>query len=903
LRRLLFILRNKRFINKEENSMKLRRIIALVVIATLITIFATTVFAATGASFGYPSGNGEANQVFVSSANADEGLIEPNSVDGNLGEGDTWKFTARPIAGYEFDRWDVSGADNVSGLDKSSPVLSFSYKEGSLTADEANKFSAVAVFKAAAADPETTESAEASEEPETSVSPEASTVPETSVSPEASTVPETSVSPETSVTPQPSTEPSIAPQSVMGMDALGAQAAQNYTLTIQKIGSSSSTNGSTVNPANGTSFPAGTVVDLSATPNSSSKLVGFFSTLVNTSYGNTYRGLIDKVTMDGNKTVYALFSSNNYTFDHIDVELDGTITIDRQINGVSQPGYPKTLNITVSHPSATIVAGGSTINLPENKFNVQGAEFRALNQSYTWPSSVTVNATLKDQNGNTYPFHHEFTQGEIKAAYAFCPGTEPNRSKGFDYVLDAKDIENEIVHTVVFKTSTGGKIGDGSTNTITHTGVPDGTDISTIAPATIPDPGYRFTGWSPSLPSTVTDDGTYTAQFEPVSTFKVKNMNGPGNSGSGMGGDHGYIHATYNGSSVDLDAGEEHTFVYVASAGNVQVDFVPDSGWSFLYYVIDNGAQHINRDPDNIDPNTYVGQSGSNDTIKLNPKWTTGLYTVTYDANGATGGNVPVDSSTYGNDDTVTVIGNTGILVRMGYTFGGWTMSQDGSGTVYNANDTFTMGSANVTLFAKWNADNYTITFDLAGKGTTSNQTVFDNKHYGDTFPTAPTVTANSGWTFTGWSPSPLPTTVTKSATYTAQYTQNNYTITFDLAGKGITSNQTVFENKHYGDAFPTSPTVIANSGWTFTGWSPSPLPTKVTGSATYTAQYTPNYTITFDLAGKGTTSNQTVFNNLHSGDPFPTEPTVTANNGWTFGNSFGHLYCAIYAEQLYDNV
>lgn len=873
--------------------MKLKRIIALVVIATLVTIFATTVFAATGASFSYPSGNGEANQVLVSSANADEGLIEPSSADGNFGEGDTWKFTARPMADYEFDRWDVSGADNVSGLDKSSPVLSFSYKEGGLTADEANRFSAVAVFKAAAPEAEASvipepsaepgASLEASVEPsvEPSAEPAPSASPEASTEPETSTEPEKTASPEASTEPQPSTEPSIAPSSVMGMNALAAPAAQNYTLTIEKIGTSTATNDAVLNPTSGSSFAAGTVVNLSATANSSSKLVGFFSTLVNTSYGKTYKGLIDKVTMDGNKTVYALFSNNSYDFDHIDVELDGTITIDRQINGVSQPGYPKTLNITVSNPSATIVAG-STINLPKNKFSVQGVEFRALNLSYTWPSSVTVNATLTDQNKNTYPFSHEFTESEMKAAYAFCPGTEQGRSKGFDYVLDAKDIENEIVHTVVFKTSAGGKIGDGSTDTITHTGVADGTEITTIKPAATPDPGYEFTGWSPSLPDTVTDDGTYTAQFEPVSTFRVKNMNGPGNSGSGMGGDHGYIHATYNGSSVDLDAGEEHTFVYVAGVSNVEADFVPDSSWSFLYYVIDNGAQHINRDPDNIDPSAYAGQSGSNDTIKLNPKWTTGLYKVTYDKNGATGGSVPVDSNTYGNDDTVTVLGNTGSLIRTGYTFAGWTMSQDGTGTVYNAGDTFIMGSADVTLFAKWNAENYTITFDLADKGSTLNETVF-TKHYGDVFPTEPTVTADAGYTFTGWSPSPLPATVTGTATYTAQYTEIDYTVTYDLGTNGDSDETKVFPGLHYGNPTPAAPNVTADNGYTFIGWKPAREAT-VTGDVTYTAQYNTNeYTVKYDLGTHGDSDDTKEFTGLLYGQSTPAEPNVTADNGWTF--------------------
>ena len=79
------------------------------------------------------------------------------------------------------------------------------------------------------------------------------------------------------------------------------------------------------------------------------------------------------------------------------------------------------------------------------------------------------------------------------------------------------------------------------------------------------------------------------------------------------------------------------------------------------------------------------------------------LYTVTYDGNGATGGTVPTDPNTYPTGATVPVQGNTGNLVRAGYTFDGWNTSPDGTGMIfYNPGDTFTIGSADVTLYAMW---------------------------------------------------------------------------------------------------------------------------------------------------------------------------------------------------------
>jgi len=77
-------------------------------------------------------------------------------------------------------------------------------------------------------------------------------------------------------------------------------------------------------------------------------------------------------------------------------------------------------------------------------------------------------------------------------------------------------------------------------------------------------------------------------------------------------------------------------------------------------------------------------------------------YTVTYNGNGNTGGNVPVDSATYQQGQTVTVLGNTGSLVKAGDSFGGWNTVAGGAGTAYTPGQTFTMGAANVTLYAQW---------------------------------------------------------------------------------------------------------------------------------------------------------------------------------------------------------
>ena len=77
-------------------------------------------------------------------------------------------------------------------------------------------------------------------------------------------------------------------------------------------------------------------------------------------------------------------------------------------------------------------------------------------------------------------------------------------------------------------------------------------------------------------------------------------------------------------------------------------------------------------------------------------------YTVTYDGNGYDGGAVPTDSNNYEQDADVTVLGNTGSLVKTGYIFSSWNTATDGNGTTYTQGQTFTMPSSDMTLYAQW---------------------------------------------------------------------------------------------------------------------------------------------------------------------------------------------------------
>ena len=77
-------------------------------------------------------------------------------------------------------------------------------------------------------------------------------------------------------------------------------------------------------------------------------------------------------------------------------------------------------------------------------------------------------------------------------------------------------------------------------------------------------------------------------------------------------------------------------------------------------------------------------------------------YTVTYDGNLNTGGAVPVDSlSPYTSGSTVTVLGNTGSLIKTDYQFARWDTTANNTGTSRQPGATFTIGG-NTVLYALW---------------------------------------------------------------------------------------------------------------------------------------------------------------------------------------------------------
>ena len=168
---------------------------------------------------------------------------------------------------------------------------------------------------------------------------------------------------------------------------------------------------------------------------------------------------------------------------------------------------------------------------------------------------------------------------------------------------------------------------------------------------------------------------------------------------------------------------------------------------------------------------------------------------------------------------------------KPGWTFAGWT--PDVAETV----------TGDATYTAKWTQDEYTVTYVPGDHGTFDSQS-YNKKHYGDKTPAFDgETTGEPGWTFAGWTPD-VAETVTGDATYTAKWTQNEYTVTYVPGDHGAFEPQS-YNKKHYGDATPAfDGETTGEPGWTFAGWEPEVAET-VTGDVTYTAKFVPDKTKT----------------------------------------------------------
>lgn len=274
--------------------------------------------------------------------------------------------------------------------------------------------------------------------------------------------------------------------------------------------------------------------------------------------------------------------------------------------------------------------------------------------------------------------------------------------------------------------------------------------------------------------------------------------------------------------------------------------------------------------------------------------------TLSYNVNAPAGSNAPgtpasqtVPYNTAAADKSGWAAGDTGKIP--GYRFDGWYTAPNG-GNKYDFNTPLT---GNVTVYAKWTPNGYTVKYDAGG----GNGTMSDQKFTFDVPQNlSPNTFTRDGYTFTDWKRadtgdsytdgqqvSNLTSTPNGVVTLVAQWTPNQAAINYNAnppTGRTPGGQGTANWTGHTGDT-----PIIGQNGWTidgytFAGWTTSPdgggtkyapgARWTANGTLTLYAQWTPGQAgLTYD--GNGATGGKT--------DPQPGKTDEKINvrdNGFT---------------------
>ena len=260
------------------------------------------------------------------------------------------------------------------------------------------------------------------------------------------------------------------------------------------------------------------------------------------------------------------------------------------------------------------------------------------------------------------------------------------------------------------------------------------------------------------------------------------------------------------------------------------------TGYTFSgYYTLPTGGTKIIDENGSILGNTNKTFVNNGD---LYAHWVAHKYVIAYNGNTNTGGSTASSEHTYDVAKALTANG----FSKTGYTFAGWAKTSDGA-KVYDDKQSVknltSTNNATVNLYAKWNANPYTVVYN--GNTNTGGSTA-NSSH---TFDVAKNLNANgfskTGYTFAGWATSVngeivyadkasvknLTTTPGGTFNLYAKWSQNSYTVKYN--GNGSTGGSTASSTHTYDETSYLNPNGFERTGYTFAGWA-----TSETGSVVY---------------------------------------------------------------------
>jgi uncharacterized repeat protein (TIGR02543 family) len=267
-------------------------------------------------------------------------------------------------------------------------------------------------------------------------------------------------------------------------------------------------------------------------------------------------------------------------------------------------------------------------------------------------------------------------------------------------------------------------------------------------------------------------------------------------------------------------------------------------------------------------------EKGIKKDIIIYAKWNINQYTITFESNGGS----EVQSVTQDYQTSITLASNP---TKLGYSFVGWFMDS----SLITPFTLTSMPAEDITLYAKWNINSYTIFFDSNGGSIIQNMTLNYNAEITPSIPTRP------GYTFVGWfmdssliTPLILTRMPAQNITVYAKWDLIDYEIEYILGGGLNHINNPSSYTIHHETIILDDP---IKEGYTFDGWyqnqnfEGSPMTEIVlgtTGKISLFAKWTINqYSIVFDSNGGSDVLDMTL--NYHD----PITLSIPTKLGYTF--------------------
>lgn len=314
---------------------------------------------------------------------------------------------------------------------------------------------------------------------------------------------------------------------------------------------------------------------------------------------------------------------------------------------------------------------------------------------------------------------------------------------------------------------------------------------------------YRFGASDVTLISNnILGSSAYVAGAKGANVISAS-MAATGNAGRGPY----YYYANFYGHTSGLTVGNTYTWsVYVKSSSNKTMRIGLEQGGLKEVEVGTNWKKvtHTFVATDNVSKSFILYSTTA---------WNSGDYLYFHSLEIAEGDGS--SDKTIVNKNHGEILGNLPVPTRLGYTFSGW-YTQPNSGSQISENTIVPYEAP--TYYAMWDANTYTITYNLnGGSGVPSTQTFVYNR--GDKINS--TIPTRSGYTFTGYKdpnnvirqPGDFVPWTYGNFTLTAQWAKN-YTLTYKNNGGSGCTSKSVAQGTKYGTLCTPS-----HTSYTFNNW------------------------------------------------------------------------------------